>query len=293
MQIRNRVRFGTRIRLPRPKKWHFPHNAERDLQARILKTVDVIENLTKAMIYPALQRLAAEASRARGDAWSDDIEALGQRLRIGVNAQAPDEIQTASSAAIGVSEFNNAQWRGIVKSAIGIDLFSHEPWLRDELRSWSRETANLITTLEDDAVKQVSLWTNRGIRQGWRWEDIAKNIESRFDVSRARARFIARDQTAKLNGELTQRRQSAVGVTHYIWRDSRDERVRGNPGGKYPNAKPSHWARNGERFAWADAPEGGHPGRDFGCRCTSEPDLRGLLEAFKTQEGRDGYSRRM
>jgi SPP1 gp7 family putative phage head morphogenesis protein len=280
-QIRNRVRFGGAIRLRRPKQWLFPHNAERALQERILKTVDVVETLTKSMVFPALQRMTSEASRVRGDAWSDDIETLAQQLRVRVDQQAPDESQATILAARDVSEFNSREWRGLVKQAIGIDIFTPEPWLRDELRSWSRETASLITTLEDDAVKQVSLWTNRGIRQGWRWEDIAKNIEDRFDVSRSRARFIARDQTGKLNGELTQRRQTQTGVTHYIWRDSRDERVRGNPGGLYPKAQPSHWTRNGQRFAWADAPEGGHPGRDYNCRCTAEPDLRGLLEAFK------------
>ncbi len=293
MQIRNRIRFGGRIRLRRARKTKFPRNAERALQAQITKTVDGIQTLTKAMIYPALQRLTAESSRLRGDAWSDDLEELTRQLRIRINQTAPDETATASLAANAISTFNAQDWRDLIKKAIGIDLFSQEPWLKDDLKSWSRETANLITTLEDDAVKQVALWTDRGIRQGWRWEDIATNIEAKFEVSRNRARFIARDQTAKLNGELTQKRQTATGVTHYFWRDSRDERVRGNPGGKYPNARPSHWDRNGQRFAWADPPEGGPPGRDYNCRCTAEPDLRGLLEAFKTEGGRDGYQRGM
>lgn len=281
MQLRNRVRFGARIRLQRPKHWLFPHNAERQLQASVLKTVDTVQALTKSLVFPELERLGREASRMRGDSWTDDIDSLSRRLRIGIDQQAPDENLVTAAAAREVSEFNSKEWRAIMKGAIGIDIFTPEPWLRDELRSWSREASGLITTLEDDAVKQVALWTNRGIRQGWRWEDIAKNIEDRFDVSRSRARFIARDQTAKLNGELTQRRQTQTGVTHYFWRDSRDERVRGNPGGKYPNAVPSHWDRNGNRYAWSDAPEGGHPGRDYNCRCTAEPDLRGLLEAFK------------
>jgi SPP1 gp7 family putative phage head morphogenesis protein len=281
MLLRYRSRYGGKIRFRRPRAWLFPRNAERDLQAKITQTVDVIQTLTKSMVFPALQRFTSEASRMRGDAWSDDLDTLSRQLRLRIDMEAPDEKLVTAAASGSVSAFNQREWRALVKQSIGIDLFTPEPWLRDELRSWSKETADLITTLEDDAVKQVSLWTNRGIRQGWRWEDIAKNIENRFDVSRNRARFIARDQTAKLNGELTQRRQTGTGVTHYFWRHSRDERVRGNPGGLYPNAKPSHFAREGERFAWADAPEGGHPGFDYNCRCTAEPDLRGLLEAFK------------
>lgn len=49
-------------------------------------------------------------------------------------------------------------------------------------------------------------------------------------------------------------------TTHYIWRTRNDEKVR-----------PSHAANNGQIFAWNDPPQTGHPGEDFGCRCTAEP----------------------
>ena len=279
IQLRSRLKF-TRIRPRRPKKWLHPRNAEQALQDKINAILDFIRDEVRRVLIPRLPALVAEAKRARGDAWSDDLESLGEQLKIGIQERAPDAAAATRTAGIQIGAFNLSQWRDMVKGALGIDLFTHEPWLRDELRAWSRETANLITTLEDDSIRQVSALASRGIRDGLRWEEIAKAIEDKTEANRWRARFIARDQTAKLNGALTQRRQTQTGVTHYIWRDSRDERVRGNPGGLYPNAKPSHWARNGERFAWANPPEGGHPGRDYNCRCTAEPDLRGLLEAF-------------
>jgi len=49
-------------------------------------------------------------------------------------------------------------------------------------------------------------------------------------------------------------------TTHYIWRTSGDGKVR-----------DSHAANNGKIFAWDDPPPTGHPGEDFGCRCTAEP----------------------
>lgn len=49
-------------------------------------------------------------------------------------------------------------------------------------------------------------------------------------------------------------------TTHYIWRTRDDEKVR-----------PSHADNNGRVFAWDDPPETGHPGEDYGCRCTAEP----------------------
>lgn len=56
--------------------------------------------------------------------------------------------------------------------------------------------------------------------------------------------------------------KNAQATTHYIWRTRRDGKVR-----------LSHAEREGQVFAWDDPPEGGHPGEDYGCRCTAEPYL--------------------
>jgi hypothetical protein len=49
-------------------------------------------------------------------------------------------------------------------------------------------------------------------------------------------------------------------TTHYIWRTAGDDKVR-----------PSHAANEGERFAWDNPPDTGHPGEDINCRCVAEP----------------------
>lgn len=49
-------------------------------------------------------------------------------------------------------------------------------------------------------------------------------------------------------------------TTHYIWRTRGDEKVR-----------PSHAANDGKIFSWDSPPPTGHPGEDYGCRCTAEP----------------------
>jgi uncharacterized protein with gpF-like domain len=82
---------------------------------------------------------------------------------------------------------------------------------------------------------------------------------------------------------LTQLRQTELGVSKYIWRTSRDERVR-----------ESHRAMEGRTAVWDDPavylddegdrhPRSGiggvelHPGEDFQCRCFAEPVLEDLL----------------
>lgn len=76
--------------------------------------------------------------------------------------------------------------------------------------------------------------------------EIIRNTQSRSDL-------IARDQLSKLNGQVTKRRQQEIGLTIYKWNTALDERVRGRPGGLYPNARPSHWVLEGKFCSWGDS----------------------------------------
>jgi hypothetical protein len=78
----------------------------------------------------------------------------------------------------------------------------------------------------------------------------------------------------------------SAGLSMYIWSTSGDERVRGDPGGFFPDAIPSHFAMDGLLCrwddptvysddggkTWRDRPSGAvklHPGEDYQCRCTA------------------------
>ncbi len=105
---------------------------------------------------------------------------------------------------------------------------------------------------------------------GMRVESIKARLLERGDVSKSRAELIARDQTLKLNGEITATRQMRAGVEEYTWSTSGDDRVR-----------DEHMALEGETFSWFAPPAVGHPGQDFQCRCVAVPvvqELEGLFE---------------
>lgn len=59
-------------------------------------------------------------------------------------------------------------------------------------------------------------------------------------------------------------------TTHYIWRTRGDNKVRA-----------AHAANNGKVFAWDNPPPTGHPGEDYGCRCTAEPYVPRVNEYLK------------
>ena len=85
-------------------------------------------------------------------------------------------------------------------------------------------------------------------------------LRDSYGVTGSRLKLITRDQTSKTIGNLSQIRQTQLGITEYRWRDSDDERVR-----------DSHRANSGLIFRWDSPPSTGHPGASIQCRCVSIP----------------------
>ncbi len=105
---------------------------------------------------------------------------------------------------------------------------------------------------------------------------LTQRLQQIGGISEDRAKFIARDQTAKLTGALNASRQQSNGIEEYKWRNSGDERVVGNPSGLYPKGSRrhgDHWDREGKTYRWDTPPADGNPGEPIQCRCWAEPIL--------------------
>ena len=70
------------------------------------------------------------------------------------------------------------------------------------------------------------------------------------------ANLIARDQISKLNGQLNKVRQTSAGITKFVWRTQKDDRVR-----------PRHRQLHGKEFGWEEGADGTIPGEPINCRC--------------------------
>ncbi len=113
---------------------------------------------------------------------------------------------------------------------------------------------------------------------GLRVEELRDRIIDDLGVAESKAELLARDQVLTLNAEITRTRMQNSGITRYVWTTSGDERVRGNPDGKWPNG--GHYDLDGTEQRWDTPPivdertgRRAHPGEDFQCRCTATPIL--------------------
>lgn len=266
------ARAARRGRLSSPSPIRYPSTVAKEYLKHVLRMVEPARELIEKHVIERLPALVRSAGLAgddvsRADDYHDEIGATFDWIRTDYLRRVPDDQvrQTARAAGMDVSAHNRKEVSGQFRSVLGLDVLASEPWLSAMVGGFVKENVSLIKSIPSRYFDEVENIVERGVRSGRRAEDIAPEIRKRFGVSESRAALIARDQVGKFNGQLTRQRHQDLGLKRYRWRNSRDERVRGNPGGLYPDAKYSHHEREGKVYAYAKPPPDGNPGEPIRC----------------------------
>lgn len=126
-----------------------------------------------------------------------------------------------------------------------------------------------IRKFTEEQILSLRETTEANATQGYRFDRLSDKIEDSYRVSAAKAEFLARQETALFMSNYRKQRFSEAGVTRYIWRTSKDQRVR-----------DTHKHLEGKIFFYSEPPivdpstaRRANPGEDFGCRCVDEPVL--------------------
>lgn len=193
-----------------------------------------------------------------------------------------------------MDELTREQFTRSLTQTLGVDITAvlDEPRIKEALELGGREAANLIVNMPGEFIDGVA----KAVADNFRGTPLPEGrtlfdqIMHLGDVSKSRAKLIARDQTTKMQGLLNKERQQEIGVTMYVWRTMKDRRVVGNPAGFYPKGTRlhrKHYLMEGKYCRWDDATvysddEGKtwkkrtpdmphvHPGVDIQCRCIAE-----------------------
>lgn len=275
--VRQRLRqiVSRRGRLPRAPAWLYPRLIESRHSQVIMVLTEGLRTETARILAEGLASAVSAANPAlRADGPVEQIVALVRGVRRQFPAMSQKIGLVSRHTASRVAEWNGAQWARSMKQVLGVELFQHEPWMSDVVSAFVQQNVSLIGGVHEELASAIESRLVNGVMQGRTTEQIAQSIlrtgeldPGPFRRAITRARFIARDQIGKLNGQLSRLRQTSLGINHYIWATALDERVR-----------PAHAQREGRRFSWDHPPEGGHPGEDYNCRCTAEPDFNDVLE---------------
>lgn len=265
MHLATALRVGAvRVRRQRkPRPVLLPRRIELQYKADLLMLVRAMRAATQEQLLPVLRELESEYSYTR-DAYGSRIEEALQRLAASFGGigdlarRMTDKFMRALSAA------NAAQQAEMIRRAIGVDLGASLNALdiRRVVEAATVNNVQLIRSIPAQYVDKLQNLVLTNVAVGKRFESIEGEIQTLLDTTESRAKLIARDQTSKVNGQITEARQTALGIERYTWSTSGDERVR-----------EEHAALDGETFAWNDPPSEGHPGSAIACRCVALPEI--------------------
>jgi SPP1 gp7 family putative phage head morphogenesis protein len=140
-------------------------------------------------------------------------------------------------------------------------------------RQYTDSIRPYIKDWADEQVLSLRKVVQKNALAGHRFDSLVSGIESRYQVTKSKAKFLARQETAMFMAKYDQGKQKEAGVTRYRWSATKDIRVRHD-----------HKELDGRIFFWSSPPvvdkETGrraHPGEDFNCRCVPIPLLEGAV----------------
>jgi SPP1 gp7 family putative phage head morphogenesis protein len=225
----------------------------------LLKLTSSLIDSVKTDILPLLIYLEPEYT---ADGYAKTLEEAFDRLRM-MYSDVDHNAKIVSEAFVTNSDqLNKKKFYSAMNKAVGVNMETaiQNEGLEDVLLATTRENVSLIKSIPEEYFKKLETTIFTGTTRKNSSKSMIEEIQNIGNVTRNRARLIARDQSAKLNSALTQQRSQNLGVEEYIWRTAEDGRVR-----------HTHEENNGKVFRWdTPPPKTGHPGQDIQCRCVAQ-----------------------
>jgi len=245
----------------------------------LLKLVKAVKADIDVELLPLIKQdyIADTAHTITVDAWFDIISAALQRLLTRwTNPYMRKQAEQIASSFVTTASNRNSR-------SVAINVFQNSTQLQDYLKAAAYQNAQLIKSIPQQYLEQVSNIVMGNMRQGMRPSYIEGELVKQFGITQRRAKLIARDQTSKITGEITRLRQTGAGIEYFRWQTSNDQRVRHDHTELQNRVTPYGKGV----YRWDDLPkENGvpvYPGSPINCRCVAIPVTNAQVERNKAK----------
>lgn len=239
-------------------------------------SIDSLINKMNAQVLSYLMPiLQAREKEFISDSLRSDIKSLIREMSSSFFSINGFAARISRDNANSVNQNNKNSFISTFDNSVGVDLTTvlQSENLTRIIDLHVKENVRLIKSIPREYFARVEEVVLNGVTNGLSTNTISKQLftksqNAKFNgvlgITKRRAKLIARDQTAKLNGQINESRQKDLGITDYVWRSSEDARVR-----------TLHRQLNGKTFSWKDPskrpPDGLDPGQPINCRCIAQP----------------------
>jgi len=220
-----------------------------------------IKEFQTVIVNKTFEKLDSRLAKwIKKDSESDDFERFKQELEdelialFGATFLWNSKIANViNSIAQKVFTFNNAQWGKQTEKVIGLPWKVNAEWWIEMEKEWAFNNYTLIRNLSQEYINKLDVLIVTAIQSYWNYSSLQESIRKLADkVVGYRSALIARDQVGNLCAAIWMTQYKEIGLDYYIWETALDEKVRGNPMGKYPRAVPSHWVMQGLLMSWSN-----------------------------------------
>jgi SPP1 gp7 family putative phage head morphogenesis protein len=224
---------------------------------------------SEAVIFDAFAREGHERINKILDLLEDTVEESADKF---------DYIELAPAAS-AEKDFRQAA------RSLGI-----HPELKLDTRKRLAETYNnnLKLKVKDFSKKQVQDLRDQveeNAQSGYRFEELIKRFNRRYEITQNKAKFLARQETALYMSKFRSLHFGEMGITHYRWSTSHDAKVRPTADAKGDERLNDHRSLDGRIFRYDDPPivdratgRRANPGEDYNCRCVDIPVVEAAAE---------------
>ena len=217
--------------------------------------------------------------------FSKGVELLAKQMNRALSVlEAMDINGIASMMARGflsrLDRNNENSLKSNLRNTVGIDLQGQirAEGLDQALNIKIAENVALIKSVKDEYKENIGKLLRDNVMNGERPSNIVTQIKDIGNVTKSRAKLIARTETAKANTDITQLRSEALGAKTYVWSASMDERTRTSHAvldGKLCRFDDDTVYSDDDGLTWKPRSKiGGEqikPGKIWNCRCVMLP----------------------
>jgi hypothetical protein len=263
----------------------YPIFLEAEYKKQLLRLVDNLQRLSTEHILNNFTPQSSLVGAVRNDDIVDDLEYHLRNLNAAIAVQTSKVVRSLSSHFTSAQKFtrlsfNNSLAHVVDKSTIAeLDLFPVAVPTADInllRKMWVDKNTQLIKSIPADCLVKIKESVYEAVRSGESAQSLSLKLNDTFEITKKRAKVIARDQITKLKGDLSRYNDLSHGITTYEWSTCKDGVVR-----------VSHEVMQGKICSWLDASVykdkitdkwkkrssiGGvqkHVGADIMCRCTN------------------------